>query len=65
MSNTPTNYEQVIDGEWYEVENLNDFKHQCCDCKLVHDYVYEIKGDKLFFKVERNIKETEKVRKGD
>lgn len=65
MSNTPLQFEQIIDGEWYEVENLNDFKHQCCDCGLVHDYVYEIKGNKLYFKVNRNNQETNKVRKED
>lgn len=58
-----TNFEQLIDNEWFEIADINDFKFQCCDCALVHDVKWEIKGKKLYMMVAQNKTETEKVRK--
>ena len=34
-------YYQVTDGEWFAVKKRG-FKHQCCDCGLVHTVDFRI-----------------------
>lgn len=37
---------------------------QCCDCALVHDLIFKVEKDKIYWRAKRNKKETLKARKG-
>ncbi len=56
-------FDQLFDFEWFQIANIEDFKLECCDCSLVHDVSWKIKGKKLLMRVAQNKKLTKKARK--
>ncbi len=38
----PKRYEQMKDGEWFEVASLRNHLMACCDCGLVHRMNFKI-----------------------
>lgn len=65
-------YEQVYDGEWYEVSLRGDNYDQCCDCGLVHIHRYRvvdragktIPGSRILYTARRARRSTAAVRRG-
>lgn len=37
---------------------------QCCDCGLVHDFIFKVVKDKIYWRAKRNKRETLNARKG-
>lgn len=61
----------LSDGEWFEIADIHNFNHICCDCGLTHTFEFEfqhevvdqdVKEPRLFFKAVRNLEETEAIR---
>ena len=51
---------QIADGSWYRVKGYTH--SQCCDCGLVHAEEFKIENGELFFRTQRDDKETAKQR---
>lgn len=52
---------QIEPGRWYAVGDYS--MHECCDCALVHDESFKVENGRLWFKTERNERETTRLRK--
>lgn len=56
-------YVDVRDGVEFELEVGKIVKHRCCDCGLVHDAIYEVRGKRAFVTYRRNARATSQVRR--
>lgn len=57
-------YPLIENGEVVELEyRKNRFKIACCDCGLVHIFSFVVKGEKIYFKVERDKRATSQMRR--
>jgi len=57
-----TNYHQIKDEEWITPVHKG-YKMMCCDCGLVHDTDFRVKGNQIQFRVNRNNRSTAGARR--
>jgi hypothetical protein len=55
-------YEKLEDGEWYSQPKKD--RICCCDCGLVHDVEWRLRGRKIQTRHFRNARATAQVRRG-
>lgn len=53
----------VEDDEWIEI-TWRKQREMCCDCHLVHDVDYRMKGNRLQFRANVNRRATSAARRG-
>lgn len=58
-------YEQVYDGEPFELPLNKQWHLACCHCGLVHDVKIEAVGDQFRMTVRQNKTRTKRLRKED
>ena len=56
-------YQRLEDGETQHVPMRRRAQIMCCDCGLVHDYVFWMKDGKLFTREWRNERATSAARR--
>jgi hypothetical protein len=49
-------YAQRYDNEW--VETARHTRIACCDCGLVHDFVFRVRNGRIEFRASRNARAT-------
>jgi hypothetical protein len=54
-------YRQHYDGGWMPF--VKAFKTQCCDCGLVHQWIFEKHGRELGFIISRDNRATAQIRR--
>lgn len=55
-------YEQTKENEWIQPVSRG-YKMACCDCGLVHDLDFRVKGGRAQFRVRRNNRSTGQLRR--
>lgn len=55
-------YEQVWEDEWVSPKHRG-YRHQCCDCGLVHDMDFRVVDGAVQYRVHVNKRSTAQVRR--
>ena len=58
-----TKYEDVKGGKWYTAPKRMGYLFACCDCGLVHQVDFRIKGKDIQFRLWRDNKATRNRRR--
>lgn len=56
-------YQRHEDGEWIQPISRG-YRTKCCDCGLIHEFVFRVKNGRVQFRVRRHGRATAACRKG-
>ncbi len=56
-------YKQVVDGDVVKIKYKEEvYRNACCDCGLVHNYNFNVKGNTISMKINVNNHDTAMIR---
>lgn len=56
-------YHQTVDGETFQIADDGVLHVACCDCGLIHKYVFKVKRGKIYQTVFRSERRTASYRR--